>query len=364
MQVTKEISFSRADKGLGLSIAGGLGSTPFKGDDEGVFISRVTAGGPADEAGLRVNDKVISVNGVTCVNVDHYEAVAILKAAGSTITMVIVREVTRLVPPTGPAPTHCVPPPSLSPHNTPGLPGLAQVPLSGHPPQPLPLSALPTHPAAPAVHSPTYSTPPANMSMANPKLTHTSMSSIPVSASSSLNTSRDTEDLVVRVEKIYTTLLRDTSGLGFSIAGGQGATPFKDTSESIFVSKITEGGTAMRDGKLAVGDKIVQINGVDVTDARHDQAVQMLTGLERFVRLVVERETLVPRTTAPSSLNSSNDKSGMDKSPKVFGAPKPYTGLYSANSYMANRPNYGLRSREPGNYGLNTSLQVELKYFQ
>ena len=364
LQVTKEISFSRADKGLGLSIAGGLGSTPFKGDDEGVFISRVTAGGPADEAGLRVNDKVISVNGVTCVNVDHYEAVAILKAAGSTITMVIVREVTRLVPPTGPAPTHCVPPPSLSPHNTPGLPGLHQVPLSGHPPQPLPLSALSTHPAAPAVHSPTYSTPPANMSMANPKLTHTSMSSIPVSASSSLNTSRDTEDLVVRVEKIYTTLLRDTSGLGFSIAGGQGATPFKDTSESIFVSKITEGGTAMRDGKLAVGDKIVQINGVDVTDARHDQAVQMLTGLERFVRLVVERETLVPRTTAPSSLNSSNDKSGTDKSPKVFGAPKPYTGLYSANSYMANRPNYGLRSREPGNYGLNTSLQVELKYLQ
>ena len=356
MQVTKEISFSRADKGLGLSIAGGLGSTPFKGDDEGVFISRVTAGGPADEAGLRVNDKVISVNSVTCVNVDHYEAVAILKAAGSTITMVIVREVTRLVPPSGPAPTHCVPPPSLSPHNIPGLPGVTQVPLSSQAPTPLQLSDLPHQHTT---HSPTYSAPPPRSQPA--KLAPTSMSSTPVSASSSLNTSRDTEDLVVRVEKIYTTLLRDTSGLGFSIAGGQGATPFKDTSESIFVSKITEGGTAMRDGKLAVGDKIVQINGVDVTDARHDQAVQMLTGLERFVRLVVERETLVPRTTAPSSLNSSNDKS--DKSPKVFGAPKPYTGLYSANSYMANRPNYGLRSREPGNYGLNTSLQVDLAPF-
>merc|ERR1719430_1441959 len=228
-----------------------------------------------------------------------------------------------------------VPPPSLSPHNTPGLPGLPQVPLSGQAPPPLPLSGLPTHLHA---HSPTYSPPPANMSMANPKLS--SMSSIPVSASSSLNTSRDTEDLVVRVEKIYTTLLRDTSGLGFSIAGGQGATPFKDTSESIFVSKITDGGTAMRDGKLAVGDKIVQINGVDVTDARHDQAVQMLTGLERFVRLVVERETLVPRTIAGPGLNVSDEKS-----PKVFGLPKPYTGLYSASSYMANRPSYGLRSR-------------------
>ena len=61
---------------------------------------------------------------------------------------------------------------------------------------------------------------------------------------------------------------------------------------------MTEGGAAQRDGKLSVGDKIVQINGVDVTDARHDQAVQMLTGLERFVRLVVERDTLVPRSQA------------------------------------------------------------------
>ena len=92
-----EISFCRADKGLGLSIAGGLGSTPFKDDDEGVFISRVTPGGPADEAGLRVNDKLLSVNGISCVDVDHYEAVGILKAAGSQIEMVVVREVTRVL---------------------------------------------------------------------------------------------------------------------------------------------------------------------------------------------------------------------------------------------------------------------------
>ena len=39
----------------------------------------MTPGGPADEAGLRVNDKLLSVNGISCVNVDHYEAVGILK---------------------------------------------------------------------------------------------------------------------------------------------------------------------------------------------------------------------------------------------------------------------------------------------
>ena len=50
-----EIHIERTSSGLGLSIAGGRGSTPFKGDDEGIFISRVTEGGPADLADLRVS---------------------------------------------------------------------------------------------------------------------------------------------------------------------------------------------------------------------------------------------------------------------------------------------------------------------
>lgn len=56
----------------------------------------------------------------------------------------------------------------------------------------------------------------------------------------------------------------------------------------------------------------------------------MLTGLERFVRLVVERQVPIdsPQYTSP----------GVDVSPRIFGLPRPYTGLYSANSYMANRP--------------------------
>ena len=82
---------------------------------------------------------------------------------------------------------------------------------------------------------------------------------------------QDGEDLVIKVEKIYTTLLRDNTGLGFSIAGGLGAAPYKEGTDSLFVSKITDQGAAQKDGKLRVGDKIVQINGVDVTDARHDQ---------------------------------------------------------------------------------------------
>lgn len=48
---------------------------------------------------MKVGDKVISVNGVSMVNVDHYDAVEVLKACGRVLVLVIVREVTRIVPP-------------------------------------------------------------------------------------------------------------------------------------------------------------------------------------------------------------------------------------------------------------------------
>lgn len=92
-----EIHIERTSAGLGLSIAGGRGSTPYKGNDEGIFISRVTEGGPADLAGLKVGDKVLKVNGISVIEADHYHAVDILKACGSVLVLVVSREITRLV---------------------------------------------------------------------------------------------------------------------------------------------------------------------------------------------------------------------------------------------------------------------------
>jgi len=69
--------------------------------------------------------------------------------------------------------------------------------------------------------------------------------------------------------------------------------------------------------------------------AKHEQAVSLLTGLERFVRLVVEREIPLSQANPATVITPS------EKSPRVIGTPKPYTGLYNANSYMANRHGYG-----------------------
>lgn len=85
------------NKFLFLEKLGGRGSTPYKGDDEGIFISRVTEGGPADLAGLRVGDKVLKVNGISVHEADHYDAVEVLKACGAVLVLLVSREVTRLV---------------------------------------------------------------------------------------------------------------------------------------------------------------------------------------------------------------------------------------------------------------------------
>lgn len=75
-----------------------------------------------------------------------------------------------------------------------------------------------------------------------------------------------------------------------------------------------------------------QINGTDVQDARHDQVVALLTGLERFVRLSVQRQRMVTASEAAARPVYR----GRGYSP---GRPALNTA-YSAGSYMANRPSY------------------------
>lgn len=306
-----EIHIERSHTGLGLSIAGGRGSTPFKGDDEGIFISRVTENGPADLAGLRVGDKVLTVNGVCVIDVSHYDAVEVLKASGAVLILQISREVTRLI--------RDVVVVNNSNNKSDGQLVRPQL-LSG------------------TVISNNIINSNNRINESSPTVinNHNNNNNIPPPLS--LSDDQDDNNMILHNVLVHTTLIRDSRGLGFSIAGGKGSQPFKTDSDAIYVSRITEGGVAHKDGKLSVGDRVISINGVDLTGATHDQTVAMLTGLERFVRLTVERE--VALTAKDSSGSSQSPSPGPQQSPRLFGLPKPYTGLYAANSYMANRPGY------------------------
>ncbi|XP_077424345.1 harmonin isoform X1 [Vanacampus margaritifer] len=69
-------------KGMGISISSGPTQKP------GIYISNVKSGSLAAEVGLEIGDQIVEVNGVDFTNVDHKEAVRVLKSSRSlTITV-------------------------------------------------------------------------------------------------------------------------------------------------------------------------------------------------------------------------------------------------------------------------------------
>ncbi|KAM9097848.1 protein scribble homolog isoform 6-T6 [Sarcophilus harrisii] len=254
------LTILRQTGGLGISIAGGKGSTPYKGDDEGIFISRVSEEGPAARAGVRVGDKLLEVNGVTLQGAEHHEAVEALRGAGGAVLMRVWRE--RMVEPENAITvTPLRPEDDYSPRERRG--SSLRLPEPSSPPGP-------------------------------PRQRHT------------------------------TFLVRSERGLGFSIAGGKGSTPYRAGDGGIFISRIAEGGAAHRAGTLQVGDRVISINGVDMTEARHDQAVALLTAASPTITLLLEREADGPLTPAPS-LSSPSPPSPV--TPMAVGEPGPPSNL-------------------------------------
>lgn len=69
----RTVVLSKGGSGLGFNIVGGE-------DGEGIFVSFILAGGPADQSGeLRRGDQILSVNGVNLRQATHEEAAQALK---------------------------------------------------------------------------------------------------------------------------------------------------------------------------------------------------------------------------------------------------------------------------------------------
>lgn len=102
------------------------------------------------------------------------------------------------------------------------------------------------------------------------------------------------------VERVEIQKLRQGENLilGFSIGGGidqdPGQNPFSEdkSDKGIYVTRISPKGPADLAG-LKMGDKIMQVNGWDMTMVTHDQARKKLTKKrEDVVRLLVTRKSL------------------------------------------------------------------------
>ncbi|XP_062525020.1 protein lap4 isoform X15 [Bombyx mori] len=308
-----EVRINRTAGGLGLSIAGGRGSTPYIGNDEGIFISRVTNNGPAYLAGLRVGDKVLSVNGTSVVDVDHYYAVEVLKASGPTLTLVVTRDSPNSTR------THSRAPSGASHHSVSSTTDTVSTLENGQVPTNRSLqtkSLIIGNQYAQEYEqefkeqvlnqsTPIIATPVASHSPSPPQMrteTYQRLQASPPPA-----TTPYIPPVYQQKVLVHTTLIRDGAGLGFSIAGGKGSPPYREDSDAIYISRISPQGAAAKDGKMQVGDKVVSINGVDMEKAAHETAVSLLTGHERFVRLVLQRTITTEQGDQPQRKSTTDE---------------------------------------------------------
>lgn len=82
------------------------------------------------------------------------------------------------------------------------------------------------------------------------------------------------------------------------------------------MSRVTAGGPAEKAG-LRVGDKILQVNGYDMTMATQKQAKKRLTKNQRIIRVKVTRGNLVPNESVATSIPQSLDQSSKSHSEYV-----------------------------------------------
>ncbi|XP_027718660.1 multiple PDZ domain protein isoform X3 [Vombatus ursinus] len=75
------------------------------------------------------------------------------------------------------------------------------------------------------------------------------------------------------------------TGLGLSIVGGA------DTLlGAIIIHEVYEEGAACKDGRLWAGDQILEVNGIDLRNATHDEAINVLRQTPQKVRLTIYRD--------------------------------------------------------------------------
>ncbi|KAG5444960.1 Membrane-associated guanylate kinase, WW and PDZ domain-containing protein 1 [Clonorchis sinensis] len=113
---------------------------------------------------------------------------------------------------------------------------------------------------------------------------HIVLTIIPSPASSWATKSCTRSNLGTHPLEFPVTLFRGGNGFGFSIRGGQ-----EFNRMPLVVLRIADGGAAKMDGRLQVGDELVQINGCSTIGMSHGRAIEIIQAGGNTMHLVVRR---------------------------------------------------------------------------
>ncbi|XP_036866465.1 disks large homolog 2 isoform X3 [Manis javanica] len=260
LETVVEIKLFKGPKGLGFSIAGGVGNQHIPGDNS-IYVTKIIDGGAAQKDGrLQVGDRLLMVNNYSLEEVTHEEAVAILKNTSDVVYLKVGKPTTiYMTDPYGPPDiTHSYSPP-MENHLLSGTSGTLEYKTS-----------LP--PISPGRYSPV----PKHMLVEDDYTSHSQHSTATRQPSVTLQRAISLEG-----EPRKVVLHKGSTGLGFNIVGGEDG-------EGIFVSFILAGGPADLSGELQRGDQILSVNGIDLRGASHEQAAAALKGAGQTVTIIAQ----------------------------------------------------------------------------
>ncbi|XP_060701260.1 membrane-associated guanylate kinase, WW and PDZ domain-containing protein 3a isoform X2 [Hemiscyllium ocellatum] len=230
-------------------------------------IGRIIEGSPADRCGkLKVTDRISAVNGQSIVQMPHHDIVQLIKDAGQTVTLTVTPEEDVTGPPSG----------DSSARQSPAL-------------QHKPMARTPAVPSPVADNSKTdgdekssgqtagcdYVKPSALDYRQTPSEQYHQPTADRETRAAGSRLSQNSDCFSVELE-------RGPRGFGFSVRGG------KEYSMGLFILRLAEGGAALLDGRIHVGDQIVEINGESTQGITHKRAIELIQSGGRRVHLVLK----------------------------------------------------------------------------
>ncbi|KAM4523622.1 membrane-associated guanylate kinase, WW and PDZ domain-containing protein 2a isoform 2-T2 [Fundulus diaphanus] len=289
-------------------------------------IGRIIEGSPADRSGkLKVGDRILAVNGQSIVSMPHADIVKLIKDAGLSVTLTIIPQEDLSNPSS--APTSEKQSPMAQQHSPKAQPNTAasqssQAPAESNPsaaqpnpaPHQSPVTQLPVPPPQTYTHDGSYRSEvkarqdvkpdirqppftdyrqppvdyrhppvadyrqPPTLDYRHPPLLDYRPFAIPDYRMPPVQLSQDFDYFTVELEK-------SVKGFGFSIRGG------REYKMDLFVLRLAEDGPAIRNGRMRVGDQIIEINGESTRDMTHARAIELIKSGGRRVRLLLKRGT-------------------------------------------------------------------------